>query len=205
MPKVNQDTRAEILKKALLLFMEKGYRDVSYQHLVKKTGLSKGAIYHYFESKEALLWAVFEFLVEATKQPAAIEPQKIVTDQESFVKLFIDIVTARLESFKNLMGGEPIKVNKLLFFIEAINENGKLKPAINDLIAHEKAFIEDFFIGLKNHNQLQEGKDTALLAECLYWMLEGAETTLLYTQGDNWEGTLFTVYRQTIDNFFKII
>src|ERR1017187_5033507 len=103
MTKITTDTRSNILMVALQLFLQKGYKDVSYQDLVKKTGLSKGAIYHYFESKEVLLVAVFEFLMEATQQPATVEPQNMVKDNESFIKLFIDSKMVQINGFKKIM------------------------------------------------------------------------------------------------------
>ncbi len=48
------DTKEHILKTSLLLFMQKSYRDVTMREIVEKTGLSKGAFYHYFVSKEEL-------------------------------------------------------------------------------------------------------------------------------------------------------
>lgn len=49
-----KDTKEHILKTSLLLFLQKSYRDVTMSEIVQKTGLSKGAFYHYFASKEAL-------------------------------------------------------------------------------------------------------------------------------------------------------
>jgi len=205
MPKIAPDTKVNILIGALQLFMQKGYKDVSYQDLVKKTGLSKGAIYHYFASKEELLVAVFEFLVEASKQTDKVEPQNLVTDKESFIKLFIDIKVEQIISFKEMMGETSFKLNKLLFFFEAINENEKLKQIIADISAQEKAFLEKGFVGIKNNHNLPEGKDPALLAECLYWMLQGSEMMLFFVDGDNWEDVIVDLYVKTINDFFKVI
>jgi TetR/AcrR family transcriptional regulator, transcriptional repressor for nem operon len=48
------NTKEYILKTSLTLFLQKSYRDVTMNEIVVKTGLSKGAFYHYFPSKEAL-------------------------------------------------------------------------------------------------------------------------------------------------------
>lgn len=48
------DTKEHIIKASLLLFLQKSYRDVTMKEIVEKTGLSKGAFYHYFASKEEL-------------------------------------------------------------------------------------------------------------------------------------------------------
>ncbi|HEY8782459.1 MAG TPA: TetR/AcrR family transcriptional regulator [Mucilaginibacter sp.] len=199
------DTRSNILLAALQLFLQKGYKDVSYQDLVKKTGLSKGAIYHYFESKEVLMIAVFEFLMEATQQPATFQPQNIVKDQESFIKLFVEVKVAQINSFKEIMDTKELKLNKLLFFFEAINENEQIKQTITALSKFELTFLEDCFIGLKNHNNLPDGKDTALLAECLYWMLQGGEMMVFFIQNDEWEEAVIKMYQKIINDFFKII
>jgi TetR/AcrR family transcriptional regulator, transcriptional repressor for nem operon len=47
-------TKDYILKTSLLLFLQKSYRDVTMREIVEKTGLSKGAFYHHFKSKEEL-------------------------------------------------------------------------------------------------------------------------------------------------------
>jgi TetR/AcrR family transcriptional repressor of nem operon len=49
------DTRDQILTTAFKLFFEKGYKEVTMSELVKETGLSKGAFYHYFLYSEFLL------------------------------------------------------------------------------------------------------------------------------------------------------
>ncbi|MDA8345456.1 MAG: TetR/AcrR family transcriptional regulator [Thermaerobacter sp.] len=50
-----EDTRTSIMNAALRLFGERGYHATSLQEVIKAAGCSKGAFYHYFESKEDLL------------------------------------------------------------------------------------------------------------------------------------------------------
>ncbi len=47
-------TREEVLKRALAVFWEKGYRETSLTDLTTATGLHKGSLYRSFESKENL-------------------------------------------------------------------------------------------------------------------------------------------------------
>jgi TetR/AcrR family transcriptional regulator, transcriptional repressor for nem operon len=47
-------TKEHILYESFKLFLQKSYKEVTMKELVEKTGLSKGAFYHYFESKEHL-------------------------------------------------------------------------------------------------------------------------------------------------------
>lgn len=50
--------QAEVLDRALELFLERGYENVSLNDLLAVAGTSKGAFYHYFPSKEALVAAL---------------------------------------------------------------------------------------------------------------------------------------------------
>lgn len=50
--------RTELLDLAMTLFLERGYERVSLNDLIATSGMSKGAFYHYFSSKEALMSAL---------------------------------------------------------------------------------------------------------------------------------------------------
>ncbi|MEU9804658.1 TetR/AcrR family transcriptional regulator [Mycobacterium sp. NPDC050853] len=52
--------RTELLDLAMSLFLERGYEKVSLNDLIATSGISKGAFYHYFSSKEALVAALVE-------------------------------------------------------------------------------------------------------------------------------------------------
>ncbi|TIQ36753.1 MAG: TetR/AcrR family transcriptional regulator [Mesorhizobium sp.] len=49
---------AELLDCAQRLFFQRGYDDTTVNDIIREAGLSKGAFYHYFASKEALLEAL---------------------------------------------------------------------------------------------------------------------------------------------------
>jgi AcrR family transcriptional regulator len=54
-----EHTRRHILDVAAVLFAEKGYEGTSFSDLMEASGLTKGAIYFHFPSKEALALAAF--------------------------------------------------------------------------------------------------------------------------------------------------
>ena len=204
MVRIATDTRTNILRTALQLFLQKGYKNVSYQELVKKTGLSKGAIYHYFASKEELLLAVFDIFSVGSKQPAAIAPEELVKDYSSFKKLYIDIKMGQLNDFKAFFEAELVTYNWVLFCLEAIEANAQLRVTIREMAKLEIQFLEKCFLGLKNHGTLPNGKDPALLAQCLYYMLEGAGLVMFLIENKKDEDFI-DMYDKTIDDFFKII
>jgi len=52
--------RAELLDRASALFLRHGYENVSLNELIADAGVSKGAFYHWFPSKDALISALAE-------------------------------------------------------------------------------------------------------------------------------------------------
>lgn len=61
---IRQQTRQQILDAAFELFANVGYSKTSISAVAKKAGVSKGLIYHYFDSKEAILEGIFDQLVQ---------------------------------------------------------------------------------------------------------------------------------------------
>jgi len=61
---IRQQTQKQIVDAAFELFANEGYSKTSIAVVAKNAGISKGLIYHYFDSKEAILEAIFDKLVE---------------------------------------------------------------------------------------------------------------------------------------------
>src|SRR3954471_23270279 len=62
-------TREQLVAIARRLFAERGYEGASVEAVLSESGVSRGALYHHFESKEAL----FEAALEAVERDIAIE------------------------------------------------------------------------------------------------------------------------------------
>jgi AcrR family transcriptional regulator len=82
-------TRRQILDAAARAFAEHGYRGISLNDIVRESGLTKGAFYFHFPSKEALALAVFRDKQEAwigrtmgavLQRPRAIEQLEAMLD-----------------------------------------------------------------------------------------------------------------------------
>jgi AcrR family transcriptional regulator len=69
--------RDSFIDAAQRLIGTKGYDQLSIEEILSDLGASKGAFYHYFESKEALLAAVIDRMVDAATmalEPVAMDP-----------------------------------------------------------------------------------------------------------------------------------
>ena len=58
-PPEHADRRASILDAALACFVERGFHGTAIPQIADKAGIAAGTIYHYFDSKEALVNALY--------------------------------------------------------------------------------------------------------------------------------------------------
>ena len=78
-----------ILDTASTLFLQKGYDKTTLQDIIDATKLSKGAIYHHFASKEAILIAVVDRIGEFNSAVLAeIRDKKGLTGAEKLREMF---------------------------------------------------------------------------------------------------------------------
>jgi AcrR family transcriptional regulator len=89
-----QATRALVLEIAERLFTELGYEATSIAAVLAETGVSRGAFYHHFPSKEALFETVLESVeerVEATLRKAAAKQADPVDAIRAGCRAWLDL------------------------------------------------------------------------------------------------------------------
>jgi AcrR family transcriptional regulator len=60
----SEQTRQQILQTALSLFRERGFEQTTIRDIAAEAGLSLGAAYYYFKSKEAIVGAYYHYVQE---------------------------------------------------------------------------------------------------------------------------------------------
>jgi AcrR family transcriptional regulator len=83
--------RGELLDCAQALFLSRGYDNASLNDVIAEAGVSKGAFYHYFSSKEALL----ESLADRLARQALADVQGILDDPDLDALSRLNAVMAR--------------------------------------------------------------------------------------------------------------
>src|SRR5207249_8991221 len=67
-PEYKEEARSRILDAANKVFAERGYHEATMEDIAKRLGVSKGAIYLYFSSKEDLFEAMVKTAPQAFKE-----------------------------------------------------------------------------------------------------------------------------------------
>lgn len=102
-----ENTREHLIKTSLVLFLQKGYKVVTVADILKVAGYSKGAFYHYFDSKGSLFQQVVDDFFGSM---LSIDYHKFKADTlEGFYKEILikraqisNVVNQRLSSFVNI-------------------------------------------------------------------------------------------------------
>lgn len=81
----SEETRTKILESAIKLFSIHGYNKASVDDICKEAGISKGAFYHHFKSKQELFLALLDGWLQAIDK--AIESSKDLTAPETFMQM----------------------------------------------------------------------------------------------------------------------
>jgi AcrR family transcriptional regulator len=102
---IRELSRQKILEAGLDLFGSQGFHNTSISQVAKAAGVAKGLIYNYFESKEALLEAIFHAGM-AESQQYFEQAEALSTPQEKiefFINLAINYTTENVQHSRLLI------------------------------------------------------------------------------------------------------
>ena len=89
--------RTALLDAALKLLRQKGYDATAVDDLCREAGVTKGAFFHHFKSKEALAVAATEYWTEVTSQIFASAPYQLQEDPLDRLLAYVDFRAQLLE------------------------------------------------------------------------------------------------------------
>ena len=81
---IRQEKKQLILDVALKLFAQEGFHATSISMIAKEAGISKGLLYNYFDSKEALLIAIFDGAIDKVWRYFDPNHDGVLTNEEFF-------------------------------------------------------------------------------------------------------------------------
>lgn len=99
----NRILKDKIIDTAQALFSDKGYEKTSVNDIINYLGVSKGAFYHYFHSKEELLdTIIMEYVDEVVNMMYKITDQPHMNALEKYRKMFLETQARRKENLDRL-------------------------------------------------------------------------------------------------------
>jgi len=123
------DPKQEILRTAARLFQQRGYDATSMNDVAAALKLSKGGLYHHFQSKDEILFEIMDHAMEITRE-RVLNPLQGIADPEErlrkLIRLHIEVVLSPRDREITVM----------------LHENHPLPPSLRKRInARKKEYI----------------------------------------------------------------
>ena len=154
-------TLEKIQEAALTEFLEKGFLGASLRQIVKNAGVTTGAFYGYFSSKEALFASIVEphakalmgkFMEAQTsfaELPEEQQPDHMGEESGTYVKWMVDYICQHREPVKLLLCGAEgtgyehfvhnmveVEVESTLRYMEVLRHLGRDVPELSQSLCH---------------------------------------------------------------------
>src|ERR1700722_15681524 len=134
-PEAVVDSRQEILRTAARLFQQRGYDATSMNDVAASLKLSKGGLYHHFQSKDEILFEIMDHAMEITEE-RVLAPVRIIADPEerlrALIRLHMEVVLSPRDRELTVMR----------------HENHPLPPALRKRINTRKKEYVHFVVSL---------------------------------------------------------
>jgi TetR/AcrR family transcriptional regulator, transcriptional repressor for nem operon len=171
-----KDTKQHILDVALKLFLQKTFKEVTMLEIVKTTGLSKGAFYHYFSSKEELFSEVLNTFIKSTMD---VKWETFPMDSlRNFLDYFI-VHSGDSLSQITLDTDQVFNVNYFSLFFDGLKLNPEFKTS---LIKHHKLERDTWtkVVGnARKRGEIQSTMTDEQIARIFLAISDGAMLTLI--------------------------
>lgn len=159
--------RSELMKQTVQLFSLKGFHQTSVQEIAEATGISKGAFYKHFESKEILFIEILkqhhqEIMTEISnaqstidddnkdifRKKLAIEIERTLSNHEFFMMVFKDFTLTESETLKEVfmeLRQSTITLHKTIL----LDTYGvEIEPFLPDLVAILEGLMQQYIFVL---------------------------------------------------------
>jgi len=156
------DSRQEILRTAARLFQQQGYDATSMNDVAAALKLSKGGLYHHFQSKDEILFNLMDHAMEITQQ-RVINPVRAIANPEealrTLIRLHIEVVLSMRDREITVM----------------LHENHPLPPALRRRINVRKKdyvhFVENLIAEVQRSRQSKSAVTPRAAAFALLGMI----------------------------------
>lgn len=162
--KLEQEKRDKIINAAMREFAAKGFKNASTNEIVKKAEISKGALFHYFSSKQALFEFLYrysvDFLMEAIVPHLDDMPTDIFERLLAF-SVYKVKVAAQYPDMSDFM--------QMAYREDAPEAQGLLADAFEQV---SQDFSQKIYDGI-DFSKFKSDIDVQKALQIIWWVLEG--------------------------------
>lgn len=191
-PEYKEKAKRRIIEAGARVFTERGYYGTSMENVAEVLGVSKGAIYQYFKSKQQLFFEVIELILQAQKDEVmsiilSDSPMRIASEEffETRINRALESRSFGFDLFFEAARNEELRIRmteiydksyvELISQVERMKKQGVIKRGADvsvlwrGLVALRDGLISSVFFGadVSDAKKTWEKVSTILLEEIL--------------------------------------
>jgi len=196
------DTKENITRTALKLFLRNGYEKTSLNQIAREVGITKPAIYHHFKNKDELIHEVLSLFFEEMGKWSRSRFGSCKTLKELLQAFF-----QSLKSFKEvadvLLGKEeestPYSFLELL--LAASKKEPTIQKRIEDGFLQSREFLKEKLLEAQKKGEIRKDIDCEIYAFQIHAIIEGTGLISYLDKSINIE----TIGEQMFNNIWKML
>jgi len=191
------DTKEFIVDQAYGLFMNKSYEAVSISDISKAIGMTKGALYHHFESKEALFMAVIDkYLI--------LNEIYTYTEDKTLEQFIEESITSAQKLMLLLLGEHPnyLPLSYLSLLIDAMRHYPGFTSDKMRMMDEDVGKIQKVLDNAIAKGEIRGGFNTKIMAINYFSLAAGMATCILQ---DNNPSKAIELLREQLFEFYKVL
>lgn len=200
MPKVTEaykeERRAAILEGALHCFAEKGYAATTIDDIVRYLGISKGAIYNYFTSKEEMYSQIMESRMKRLVGSLGETQEKETSASAKLRRLIGQFMAQQIDDLRRLLGFH------LEYSLHASRQD-ELKASIEKHDNSALTFMTDLIAEGKRKGEFRADVDERLAASMFWALRDGIALDVLSHGGQEEYAALMSEMEQMLFRYLQ--
>lgn len=162
------DTRQKLLQAAFTEIYRNGFQAASLTQILAETGLTKGALYHYFPDKNALGLAVVDEMIRPYMQTMMFDPLAETRQPLATMQSLLAAKTAENDPLIVALG---CPLNNLMQEMSPIDETFRLQ--LNNIFQDWVAVVQEALLRGKKSGEVRKSVDAGQTAFFIVAALEG--------------------------------
>lgn len=168
------ETKLHILKIAFRLFIQKNFKEVTMQDIVKETKLSKGAFYHYFESKEQLFVEVIDtfYLGDEMTNQSDFDKSSLKSFYLSYIKHLENFIEFIKQSIAAEKEEDYNNINYFLLVFDAVHRFPDFREKIKKMHLDEQIMWEEIIEKAKESKEIDTPMSSHHIAKLFIYSID---------------------------------
>jgi len=194
-------TKEHILFTALKLILKKGYGNVTMSELVAASGMSKGAFYHYFNSKDQIYFDTLEKYFFSYMSSFDLTYNKAESFESNLLRVF-NLFIEFAKEIENLIGSENHMISYYQTILDGAIRSDEIKEKMTKYYEFWVQRISGWIDIAQSNDEIRKDLNSEVLSKHICSLMEGI---MIIYSFQNLEKNLEKYFNEIFYQFLELI